>query len=55
MASKPLVQMFTDDLIAVLEKYEDSGITLAESLGALELMKYDILQMAAEGGDDDEV
>jgi hypothetical protein len=39
MSSKPIVQCFTDDLQKVVDKYRDSGLTVAEAVGALSLLK----------------
>lgn len=42
MGEKPIVQQFNDDLQAVVDKYRDQGITFAEALGAIEIVKLDL-------------
>lgn len=39
---KPLVQCFSDDLMEMVGKYRGEGITYAEAIGALELVKLDL-------------
>jgi hypothetical protein len=39
---KPIIQQFQDELSAVVDKYRDQGITLGESVGAIELVKLDL-------------
>ena len=41
---KPLVQHLQDDINAVIDKYRDEGVTVAETIGALEITKLDLFQ-----------
>ena len=58
MASKPLIQCFLDELLDVVDKYEESGITNVEVIGAIELLKLEVYQdmyEAAKEDDEDEL
>lgn len=49
---RPLAQLFYDDIHKVIEKYESTGITNAECIGVLELLKIDMaVQMNTEEKD----
>lgn len=50
--NKPLVQQFSDDLHDVVDKYKDSGITLAETIGAIEMVKLDVFEIHKESDDE---
>lgn len=39
----PLATVFLNDLIATVDKYRGEGITVAEALGSIEILKYDLL------------
>ena len=39
---KPLIQQFQDDLDEVVDKYREQGLTLGESIGAIEIVKLDL-------------
>ena len=41
---KPLIQYLQDDLSAVIDKYRDEGVTVAETIGAMEITKLDLFQ-----------
>jgi hypothetical protein len=41
---KPLIQQFQDDLCCVIDKFRDQGLTVGESIGAIELLKLDLWQ-----------
>jgi len=36
--------LMLDELDAVVDKYRDQGLTVAEAIGAIELIKLDIIQ-----------
>jgi hypothetical protein len=42
MSSKPLVQQIQDDINAVIDKYRGEGLTCAEAIDAIELVKLDL-------------
>lgn len=42
MDAKPLVQCLYDDLSGVIDNYRDQGLTMAETVGALEMVKLDV-------------
>jgi len=46
MSSAPIVELFTRDIDSVVDKYREEGITVAEVVGALELVKLSIVQEA---------
>lgn len=57
MSTPPLVELFVRDLQAVVEKYCNQGLTLAEAIGAFEILKLetfqdhvDELESESEGG-----
>jgi hypothetical protein len=45
---KPIIDQFKDDLEAVVDRYRDQGITLGESVGAIELLKLDLWREQTE-------
>jgi uncharacterized protein (DUF433 family) len=42
MTGKPLVQQFQDEVNLIIDKFRSSGITMAEVIGALEIVKIDL-------------
>ena len=48
MSSKPVVQCLQDDINELIDKYRDSGITLSETIGCIELIKHDIINNTTE-------
>ena len=46
MSSAPIVELFVRDIDEVVDKYREQGITVAEVVGALELVKIGIVQEA---------
>lgn len=46
MDGKPLLQQFSDDLQAVVDKYRDQGLTFGEVVGAIEIVKLDLYSEA---------
>jgi hypothetical protein len=54
MSSKPIVQCFTDDLQKVVDKYRDSGLTVAEAVGGVELIKAGIIKWVEDDRDSEE-
>jgi hypothetical protein len=53
MSTKPLVQCFSDEIDAVIEKYFETGLTVSEAVGALELLKLNLWRDQTEEGDDE--
>lgn len=49
----PLAHRFQEELQAVIDKYTDEGLCVGEAVGAIELIKLDIVHSHRE--DDDEV
>ncbi len=43
MSAKPLAQCLVDDLENVLKKYRDQGVSYAETIGVIEILKNDVL------------
>ena len=39
---KPMIQIFQDEIEAVVRRYYDQGLTLGEAVGALEVVKLDL-------------
>ena len=50
---EPLVSQFTGDIETVVDKYRDQGLTVAEALGALELVQAKIAKDALESDSED--
>ena len=50
---KPIIQQFQDELSKVVDKYRDQGITLGESIGAIELVKLDLWNEQTEDAAED--
>lgn len=55
MSTKPIGQAFVDDVDAIVEKYRESGITLAETIGGLEIIKLDLYNEKLEDAAEDEI
>ena len=53
MADKPLIQCLQDDLVELLAKYADQGITVGETIGVLEMVKMDTHIASTEETDDE--
>lgn len=55
MDGEPLVSQFVDDLTAVVAKYNDQGLTVAEAVGGLEMVKLSVFhdRMHEDDGDED--
>ena len=51
---KPLVQYLQDDLEKVIDKYRDEGLSLAELIGALEIVKLNAWSESSEIKEDEE-
>jgi len=51
MAGQPISDKFQDEIEAIVEKYNDSGITVGEVVAVLETVKFNELSNAR---DDDE-
>jgi hypothetical protein len=49
---EPLVGQFAGDIEAIVDKYRDQGLAVAEALGALDLVHGKILRDALESEDD---
>jgi len=45
---KPIAQQFQDDLNSLIDNYRDQGITLSETVGAIELVKLDLWKESIE-------
>jgi hypothetical protein len=52
VAQQPLVGQFADDLEAVVKRYCDQGLTIAETLGTLDILRDSILRDAHRGEDE---
>jgi hypothetical protein len=44
MDGEPLVAQFVSDLEAVVTKYHDQGMTVAEAIGGLEIVKLSVFR-----------
>lgn len=53
--SAPLVYQFTEAIDRVIDQYRDQGLTVAEAIGALELLKAGIIKDGLENAQEDEV
>ena len=53
MTNKPLIQCLKDDLVELLAKYADQGITVGETIGVLEMVKMDTHIASTEETDDE--
>lgn len=51
--SKPICQHFADDLTALVERYYDQGLTVAEALGCLSLCQHEVVALAKRVADED--
>lgn len=55
MDGKPIGQHFSDEINAVVDKFRDQGITVGEVLGALEVLKWELIaEKLAPDADEDE-
>lgn len=52
---QPLIQQFQDELGKTIDKYRDQGLTLGESIGAIELVKLDLWREQTEDAAADEL
>jgi hypothetical protein len=52
---KPIIQQFQDELSSVVDRYRDQGITLGESIGAIELVKLDLWNERVEDAAEDKL
>jgi len=52
MDGEPLISQFQNEIDAVIEKYNDSGLTLGETVGVLELCKLGVVKNSEEDEDD---
>lgn len=48
MATKPIAQSFVDEVSEVVDKYRESGVTLVETIGGLEIVKLDLYNEQTE-------
>ena len=48
MSAAPLIHQLEQELHAVIEKYNDSGMTLGETIGALECIKLHVYRNQTE-------
>lgn len=53
MDGEPLVSKFAEEVQAVVGRYCDQGLTVAEALGAFDLVKAQIIRDAMEDRDED--
>ena len=53
MSLKPLADLFMEDVERVVDKYRDEGITYAEVIGVIELIKIDLYKDARDIPDDE--
>ena len=52
MSQPPLIHKLEQELHAVIEKYNDSGMTLGETIGALECVKMHVYRDQIEDEDE---
>lgn len=50
MDGVPIVQMFADELLALITKYRGSGLSNAECIGTLHMADIDMIIQAREDG-----
>lgn len=50
MDGPPVVQMFADELMALILKYRGSGLSNAECIGTLHMADIDLIIQAREDG-----
>lgn len=55
MSSKPIIQQFQDEVESVLEKYDDTGLTTGEAVGALMMVVMDLRDNQKEEEDEQDV
>ena len=48
MSAAPLVYQFTEQLEAVVQRFRESGLTYAEAVGALEILKIKLVSDATD-------
>jgi len=48
MDGRPVSEMFYDEIWALFKKFADSGLTNAECVGVLELVKADLIKQVIE-------
>lgn len=53
MGIKPLSQQFVDDVHSVIDKYRGEGLTIAELIGGLEIVKLDSYAEATADEEDE--
>lgn len=53
MSAEPIVSQFTGELQEVVNKFRDQGLTNAEAIGALEIVKLGVYDDAKEQRGDD--
>lgn len=54
MDGKPILQQFSDDIFAVVAKFSDQGLSVAEALGALDIVHATIIRDGIERGEQDD-
>lgn len=54
MSGEPLVSQFTGELEKVVARFCDQGLTVAEALGALDLVHAKIIRQAYEEGESED-
>lgn len=54
MSTKPLVQCLQDEISTAIDKYRDEGITTAEAIGVLEIIKIGVYDETLVDDDDDD-
>jgi len=53
MSQSPLVYLFTEELNAVVDKYRDQGLTVAEAVGAIEVLKFGVIYDQIDENEDE--
>jgi len=54
LAVKPVAQAFADELTALVAKYKDSGLTISECIGTLDMYKFQIQYKIQKKAEQDE-
>jgi hypothetical protein len=56
MALKPISQVFMDEVVELVDKFRDQGVTYTDIIGCLEIMKFDIYsEMQVDEDEEDRV
>lgn len=53
MASKPIIAYFTEEINKTVDKFRDEGVSYAEIIGVLEVIKFDLCLELTEEAEED--